>query len=137
MVVSRASAPAGSAWIVTALSALFLCVIAFAIPAGPIAVASPGALRGCLVGHGRFSDRMAEQIARSGYTLLAIDLSSAQVGDDPQWVEHLSIVERRRYPVWGWIDLRQAGDKVGPLLRGHSFAGFFLYGKGAASAAKA
>jgi len=105
--LARSKTPGGSAGLITALTIVMLGAMAFAIPAAPIR--SEGtAMRGYLVGHGRFSARLAEQLARSGYTYLAVDLTT---GESRDWSEHFEEVSRRRFPVWGWIELDSSHER--------------------------
>jgi len=127
-----------SAPLITLLTVVCLGAMAFAIPAARIEIDTPHA-RGYLVGFGRFSARLAEQIARSGYSELVIDVTDAQLGDDALWIEHFRAVSSLGIQVWAWIDVTDEAvrEHAGKLIRSYNFAGVYVYGRGAAEYAAA
>jgi hypothetical protein len=130
------SGPGGTLCLVTLCTVVFLGAMAFAVPSAPIETSATGALRGYLVGHSRFSESMAAQIARNGYSFLAVDLTSARLDGEALWADHIRSVGARRFPTWGWVDLKRGQGDLEKRIRALNLAGVFLYGPGARHAAE-
>jgi hypothetical protein len=134
---SQRSAPTGSALWIVVLALIFIGAISLAIPPAPFEVEKEFE-RGYLVGHSRFSDRLAEQLVAGGYTYLAIDLTHARLdhGEDAVWREHLRSVASRRLPIWGWVDVTRNPEHAQGVARGVKLAGLFVAGRGAVQVAE-
>ncbi|MHC4338863.1 MAG: hypothetical protein ACYSX0_01435 [Planctomycetota bacterium] len=130
------SGPRGTLYLVTLCTLVFLGAMAFAVPSAPIETSVTGARRGYLVGHSRFSESMAAQIARNGYSFLAVDLTNARLEGEALWAEHFRSVGARRFPTWGWVDLQRGTGDLEKRIRALNLAGVFLYGPGAQQAAE-
>ncbi|MHC4931255.1 MAG: hypothetical protein ACYTGV_03595 [Planctomycetota bacterium] len=130
------SGPRGTFYLVTLCTLVFLGAMAFAVPAAPIEASDPGARRGYLVGYSRFSESMAEQIARNGYSFLAIDLTNARLEGEALWADHFRSVGARRFPTWGWVDLKRGTGDLEKRIRALNLGGVFLYGPGAEQVAE-
>ena len=127
----------GTGPLIALLAIVFIGVIALAIPAAPIETPTVEGSRGCLIGHSALSDLLAEQFAATGYNYIAVDLSSATLGEDALWTQHLSRVSSRLFPVWGWIDVRSPAFGDAPrFLQELNLAGLFVYGPGSVEKAK-
>lgn len=124
-----------SASTITALAVIFLGAVAFAIPEGPIEVTTD-APRGMLVAHVDVSDDLAVQLAKSGYSFLAVDLTGGDVSEGSHLHRHLRNVARR-FTLWAWIDARAGAARAQRVLERFPFKGVFLYGPGASDAARA
>ena len=129
--------PSGSAPLIGVLAAIFVCAIAFKVPPSHIEVPDVGAQRGFLLGVSRFSDRFAEQLGRYGYNYIAIDFTKASLDKDAIWRKHLEMVSQRRFPVWGWVEVRSDAGLVHAraVLDNLKLAKLFVYGPDAVAAA--
>jgi hypothetical protein len=130
---TRAGAPKSAAAI-TALTVIILGAVAFAIPDGPIEIATEQA-RGRLVSHVDVSDDMAVQFSKSGYSFLAVDVSGADLAKGTHLHRHLHRVAKR-YTLWAWIDAGVGAKEAGRLLTTFPFEGVFLYGADAPDLAR-
>jgi len=126
----------GTLCLVTICTIVFLGAMVFAVPSAPIETSVTGALRGYLVGHSRFSESMAAQIARNGYSFLAVDLTNARLEGEALWADHFRSVGARRFPTWGWVDLKRGTGDLEKRIRALNLAGVFLYGPGAEQVAE-
>jgi len=120
-----------SAALIGGLLVAILAAIAMALPPSPIAREADVANVGALYGTSEFSDGLAEQIARTGFGYMALDLTSAGPERDAFWRTQLEVVAARRFPVWGWVDLSRNGDAAMKLIGELKLSGVFLYGEGA------
>jgi len=129
--------PGGATFWIVVLALIFVGAIAFAIPPAPFDV-DKSVERGFLVGHSRFSDRLAEQIVSDGYTYLAIDFTQARLdrGEDTFWRRHFRDVKSRRLPIWGWVDVSQGPEHARAVLRSVNLAGLFVSGRDAVKVAR-
>jgi hypothetical protein len=125
----------GSAPLVLGLTLVFLGAIASAIPPAPIETAGGDAERGMLVGHTLVIDRLAEQLASSGYSYIAVDLSTADPQGAALWRGRIDEVAKRRFPIWGWVDVSKGLERAPSLAQSLNLQGFFLYGPDADAAA--
>lgn len=133
---SRRKVPTGATFWIVVLALVFVGAIAFAIPPAPFAV-DKSFERGFLVGHSRFSDRLAEQLVAGGYSYLAIDLTQARLdrGVDTFWRRHFRDVAARRLPIWGWVDVSKGPQHARAVARSVNLAGLFVSGRDAAKVA--
>ena len=137
---SRRNAKTGATFWIVVLAVIFLGAITFAIPPAPFDI-DKNVERGFLVGHSRFSEQLAEQLVNDGYTYLAIELTQARLdhGDDTFWRRHFQNVDRRRLPIWGWVDVSQGPEQARSVIEDHDMrrlAGLFVAGRDAAPVAQ-
>ncbi|MHC4135626.1 MAG: hypothetical protein ACYS0K_11645 [Planctomycetota bacterium] len=139
---SRRSVPTGGTFWIVVLALIFVVAIAFAIPPAPFDI-DRNVERGILVGHSRFSEKLAEQLVNDGYTYLAIELTQARLehGDDTFWRRHFQNVDRRRLPIWGWVDVSQGPEHARNVVHkvnqvGLKLAGLFVAGRDAVQVAR-
>ena len=131
--LSAGSRSTGSPFLIGLATVVILGAMVLAIPPASI----KGDRGGYLVRHSRFGERLVEQIAGQGYGYLVLDLSGARLDDDALWRKHLEGVDRRRFPVWGWIDERTGASSARELVKDQKLAGLFVYGADALSRARA
>lgn len=127
----------GSAPLIGGLTVLLLAAMAAALPPSPIAVRPGSPDRGYLVRRSTLSDRLAELKAAEGYTFLAVDLTGARYDGEALWRDHFDRVSRRRFPIWGWIDVSGGPGPAYDALRSLTVAGLLVYGKDAVQVAAA
>jgi len=134
--------PTGATLWIVVLALFFVGAIVFAIPRAPFDV-DQSVERGFLVGHSRFSDRLAEQLVSGGYTYLAIDLTEARLdrGEDTFWRRYVRVVTDRRLPIWGWMGVSAGPEHVRGVVRivnrrKVKFAGLFVSGRDAVRVAR-
>ena len=129
--------PTGATFWIVVLALIFVGAIVFAIPPAPFDV-DTSVERGILVGHSRFSDRLAEQLVSGGYTYLAIDLTQARLdrGEDTFWRRHFRDVAARRLPIWGWVDVSAGPEHARGVVRSVNLAGLFVSGRDAVKVAR-
>lgn len=120
--------PKGTARVVAAMSVLLLGAIAVAVPAPPIEVRVPER-RGYLESFARFNDDLAYYLARDGFSFLALDLATANPSAEAHWREQKRRLDRRRFPVWGWLDASTPRDRAEQLVRELRFDGLFVFGE--------
>jgi len=137
---SRRIAKTGATVWIVVLAVIFLGAITFAIPPAPFDF-DKNVERGFLVGHSRFSDQLAEQLVSGGYTYLAIELTQARLehGDDTFWQPHFRRVDRRRLPIWGWVDVSRGSEHARNVIEDHKLrrlAGLFVAGRDAVQVAR-
>ena len=125
----------GSAPLIAGLTLVFLGAIASAIPPAPIETGRVDAARGMLIGHTLIIDRLAEQLATSGYSYVAVDLSTADPEGAALWRGRIDEVAKRRFPIWGWLDVSKGTDRAAAFAQSLNLQGFFLYGPDAESRA--
>ncbi|MHC4548669.1 MAG: hypothetical protein ACYTEZ_07810 [Planctomycetota bacterium] len=136
----RKTVPTGSGPWVAVLAVVFLFSMAFAIPAAPIEVEpevkAQRVRRGFLVGASLISERLAEQLGREGYTYLAIDLTRARLDREELWRTHFDRIAKRRFALWGWVDVRDGLEQARGVVRSLNLEGLYVYGPDAAAAAR-
>jgi hypothetical protein len=137
---SRRNVPTGATFWIVVLALIFVGVSAFAIPPAPFDV-DKSVECGFLVGHSRFSVRLAEQLVSGGYTYLAIDLTQARLdrGEDTFWRPYVREVKDRRLPIWGWVGVSAGPEHargVVEYLRSVNLAGLFVSGRDAVKVAR-
>jgi hypothetical protein len=128
--------PKGTARVVAAMAVLFLGAIAAAVPPPPIE-AGTAQRRGYLESFARFNDDLAYYLARDGFSFLALDLATADPSADAHWREQKRRVDRRRFPVWGWLDASLPHDRAERLVRELRLDGLFVFGEEPAALAAA
>jgi len=121
--------------LVGGLLILVLAAIAMALPPAPIATQEGTAGLGTLESPGLFSAGMAEQNAAGGYGFLALDVTHAKLEQNSLWRTELDLVAKRRFEVWGWVNLARATESPEKLFGALNFAGIYLFGPDAVMAA--
>lgn len=124
--------------VILGLAVVILGAMAFAVPPAPIPAGDNGAY---LIGHGRLSAQLADQLSRADYAALVIDFTGANLGEDALWRPHFRAVDRRGFPIWGWVDLdgelEHGGmDQARAVARSEKLAGLYVHGHGAVDAAE-
>jgi hypothetical protein len=120
--------------LVSVVAIVMLSVMAFAMPPSRIDVEDATTRRGVLFRHSGFSAVSAEQLARDGYNLMVIDLTTASLGEDALWRRHLDAVAKRQFQVWAWVDdSRIAKDDLEKIAAAANVTGLCVYGPKAES----
>jgi hypothetical protein len=123
--------------VILGLAVVILAAMAFAVPPAPIPAGDNGAY---LIGHGRLSAQLADQLSRSDYAALVIDFTGANLDEDALWRSHFRAVDRRGFPIWGWVDLdgaleRGGIDQARAVARSEKLAGLYVHGPDAVDVA--
>ena len=126
--------PGGSAAVIGGLGILILGAIAFALPQPAISAGDRG---GYLVAHSQLSGQFAEQLARTEYGFVVVDLTEANLDKEAFWRMQLAGIGKRRYPVWGWVNVTGGLDHAREVLSTVSVAGLYVYGDDSVAAAAA
>jgi len=121
--------------VVGGLLILILAAIAMALPPAPIATQEGTGGLGTLESPGLFSAGMAEQNATGGYGFLVLDVTQAKLEQHSLWRTELDLVAKRRFEVWGWVNLARASESHEKLFGSLNLAGIYLFGPDAVIAA--
>ena len=119
---SRRSGP-----VIAGLTLLALAAMATAIPPARLTPKVTGVDRGYVVSGASFSDMLAELLNREGYTLMAIDLTRADLRSGEVWRVQFDNASRI-FPVWAWIDAREGTEQAQKVATVLPLAGILLYG---------
>jgi hypothetical protein len=119
--------------VILGLAVVILAAMAFAVPPAPIPAGDNGAY---LIGHGRLSAQLADQLSRSDYAALVIDFTGANLDEDALWRPHFRAVDRRGFPIWGWVDLADGTAQARAVARSEKLAGLYVYGPDAVDVAE-
>jgi len=111
--------------VILVLAIVILAAMAFAVPPAPIPAGDNGAY---LIGHGRLSAELADQLSRSNYAALVIDFTGANLGEDALWRPHFRAVDRRGFPIWGWVDVDGGTEQARAVARSEKLSGLYVHG---------
>jgi len=118
--------------VIVVLAVVIVAAMAFAVPPAPIEIGDAGAY---LIGQGRLSAQLADQLSRSNYGALVIDFTGVDLGESALWRSHFAAVDQRGYPIWGWVDLNGGVEQARAVARGEKLARLYVYGPDAVAVA--